>query len=563
MSAGSDSQTQEIEQTSNEAPALGKDSENLGSNSQVSESSANTVGETSTQEGSSNASAPEQSKDSELDAKTDEAPEIDLSGNPVDVIVALVGIENVNQEAVKEFKDFCEAPALGESSVSAESASVPAADSVDMHAETVVSPCTTEAPDLVPGFSLPFAQIYETPAYQRLIEQTDFDLDGAKTLLLQAMDKPIQYFWKLQDAAIDRLNAEGFVPPDSGRIAKTVSIWQLNHENVLRVEALMSPAVAEAVEAMVAYDERERIELKHNNKSVVSARFNEIVKRLGSRKAISKSWRDKATFYYPGLNDADDKAEYDKEYREHSKEYRNASWSVNPDMDVLVRVCERIQADHPVIDVGYYIEHCFDQVPRDAEPEPKPDKKEKEQRDLPGQQKIDFKVKDDGSQAEAASECEVTQIAPQDIDNELAKRDEEALPSIAEGAFENCAQECLEQAIEAGELPADIGAVDLTEHQSYLFDVLNDLDDECSDYLTRIINYAARMHMSDSELKTRLEHPLIPTYGAENLATVCDKLENDYLAFADKNSPPEKEPKAKQAKRPVAERNKAAAKKKK
>lgn len=595
----------------NEAPALGKDSENSGSNSQASREFANIAIDHISLDACNSASVPEPSKDSALDGKTDEAP------------------------------------ALGESSASVESAFVPAADSVDLHAETVVSAETTEAPLETPSacLLLPLDKLdslanvrlmLETPEYKKAPGQFEHLQKAIAefTAMLNFDEDNIDSF---SDDLIDRL--EELFPKEppmnrsqmADRLVFAILTAHLKKRELEQKanQELLSKTMEPSVAAKWAATLLRPIQLTHNNKHVISARFNEIVRRLGARKAISKSWRDKATLFYPGLNDADDKAEYDKEYKEHSKEYRNASSSVNPDMDVLVRVCERIQSDHPWIDVGHYIEHCFDQIPRDAEPEPKPDKKEKEPRDLPGQQKIDFKVKDDGSTAEPASECVTEKV--DDVDKALAEKDKAVeVDTPVEEASTDCAQECLEQAIADGELPADIGAVDAYQMENFvrlanastlkadqenllevvrlakilgmdgeqlkerfmigeqfnvtrqqvekvkqeiqlklsgfyleLADLATDLDESCQAHIEEIIGFALQMEIPGDELKARFEHPLIPSYGEENLKLVAEKIEADYLAFADKNSPPEKKPEAKQDKRPVAERKKAASKKKK
>lgn len=443
---------------------------------------------------------------------------------------------------------------------------------------------------------------------------------------------------------VDHISLDSFLPasaPEQSKFLENVSetdeplglfIVSGQNEDQELGESSESESSTNQTETGESPSEPPQPVLSSNTRHIVSARFNQMNLRLGQRISILNSWQSKAQTFFPHLNDVDDKSDYDKEYKEFSKAYRVASSQVNSDMKLAIKALEDIQADHPHIDVGFYIEHAFEPASlRDVDQTPRPDKKEKGDRELPGQQKIDFKVKDDGSQAEPASECVTEKVDPANIDEELAKRDSEpvqagdcegAMPEIdvtqamidtltqklkvkkkvlndmwaAAGNAEaetdeqklavakavlfdlqqmeleadkgkspstDCAQECLEKAIEAGELPANIGSVEMTEHQEYLFDMLDDLDAECSDYLSKIVGFAIQMDMPDDELKARLEHPLIPTFGAENLATVCDKLENDYLAFTDKNSPPEKSAKAKQDKRPKAERKKTAGSKKK
>lgn len=135
---------------------------------------------------------------------------------------------------------------------------------------------------------------------------------------------------------------------------------------------------------------------------IMSHTFNLIEDRLGQRVSVARNYEHLGK---PFLNDADSAQEFQKSYKEYSKQYRHACWNMNQDMKALILALKTIQAEHPYIDVGKYIDGCYGKVPQEAKPVPTEEKREKAPEKIPGQLDIPFPAKDDKSTAEPASEC--------------------------------------------------------------------------------------------------------------------------------------------------------------
>lgn len=88
-------------------------------------------------------------------------------------------------------------------------------------------------------FCMALEDIFAEPAYKTLCDTSDFDVDGMKQEYLKALEKQHDYFLALYDWACDDMTATNLVPSeDVPAVAKRLAVWQLNRENVLRVEAL-------------------------------------------------------------------------------------------------------------------------------------------------------------------------------------------------------------------------------------------------------------------------------------------------------------------------------------
>jgi len=145
--------------------------------------------------------------------------------------------------------------------------------------------------------------------------------------------------------------------------------------------------------------------------AIVSGRFRYIEEQLATRIRLNNQWRNMSN---PGLNDSDSWTEYQKDYKEYSKQYRHASGNADNHTKVLCLALRNIQIDVPGLDVGNYIENAYLKTPMyealtDSQPvtysgnvttTSKP-------KDLEGQLKLELKgkAKDDGSTAEPAGEC--------------------------------------------------------------------------------------------------------------------------------------------------------------
>lgn len=163
---------------------------------------------------------------------------------------------------------------------------------------------------------------------------------------------------------------------------------------------------------------------------IISTYYNEICRRLGDRVRISKAWHSRPV---PALGDSESKAAFDKEYKESTKILRHASYAVNEDMKCLTVALANLQIDFPTVPIGEYVDNAYFAVPRPPEPVDEETETVKKGKDLPGQQKLEMdggklKVKDDGSVAEAASECtsrpleegeDVSAVEEEPVDDEV------------------------------------------------------------------------------------------------------------------------------------------------
>lgn len=161
---------------------------------------------------------------------------------------------------------------------------------------------------------------------------------------------------------------------------------------------------------------------------VMSYYFSQIEENSRKRSDISMSWHERRGL--PALNDSDDKSDFDKEWKEHSKNYREASRNSEADMRVLIGSLRDIQAENPNLDVGAIIDRNFKKV--DREPDAFAPAEYTKPKELPGQQKIDFasKTKDDGSTAEAASDC--TTVKGEEAEKKIKEIDSNKVPAKTE-----------------------------------------------------------------------------------------------------------------------------------
>lgn len=161
---------------------------------------------------------------------------------------------------------------------------------------------------------------------------------------------------------------------------------------------------------------------RHLPEKVMSFYFNQIEENSRKRIQISQSWHEFRGL--PSLNDSDDKSEFDKEWKEHSKQYREASRNSESDMRVLIASLRDIQIENPNVDVGAIIDRNFKKI--DRQPDNFTQADFTKPKEIPGQQKIDFssKTKDDGSTAEAASE--VTTVKGEEAEQKIKEIDAKA-----------------------------------------------------------------------------------------------------------------------------------------
>lgn len=173
----------------------------------------------------------------------------------------------------------------------------------------------------------------------------------------------------------------------------------------------------------------------YRNNVIISAHFHMMEDRLRKREQIRWDWLEKAEVA-PDLQNPESIKKYTKTYNEHRDAYMVASYGVNADQKVLFNALRRIQAENPNMNVGVIVDECYTKVSRYDDSGPVPEKKE-----LPGQQRIDFtnganktgkkgKTKDDGSTAEAASDCKT--VKGEEAEKKIKEIDTGKVPAKTE-----------------------------------------------------------------------------------------------------------------------------------
>ena len=148
--------------------------------------------------------------------------------------------------------------------------------------------------------------------------------------------------------------------------------------------------------------------------------LQEIEKRHAKRCEITSRSRKLTP---PILTDSEHVKEHGKDIKEMQTEYLNACWLVEYDMRLLLHVLRQFVSDAVLAEAFEYakkdvkfddwLRERLEEIARiETEKAEKSEKKDGQPKDLPGQQKL--KVKDDGSTAEAASECTTSKFVPED-----------------------------------------------------------------------------------------------------------------------------------------------------
>lgn len=163
------------------------------------------------------------------------------------------------------------------------------------------------------------------------------------------------------------------------------------------------------------------------------ALFKEIEKRLGYRMDAEKSTKKLRP---PHLLSNEGKKAFDEVYKKQRDNYLEHSLMETYDMRIMLRAFEIIASFSPAvaerginlaqldIKLDREIEAILEQrAEKEAEARAKAESSDKKQGEIKGQKKIDveggeFKVRDDGSEAEAASECTTKKYLelPEDIE---------------------------------------------------------------------------------------------------------------------------------------------------
>lgn len=186
---------------------------------------------------------------------------------------------------------------------------------------------------------------------------------------------------------------------------------------------------------------QEKKELKANTPQVVSGVFDRIQECLRERKDAEskpKKWEP------PCIQSKESVSNYKKMIETAKEAYLEASLVETWHMQLLIATINEVQALHPETHIGQIITEMAEKHPLDPkrqallnaqaeEDEIEERKTEKKAKELDGQLSLfDTAKKDDGSEAEAASECTTTKVDPDQIDHVLEGRELPALPQFAE-----------------------------------------------------------------------------------------------------------------------------------
>ena len=205
---------------------------------------------------------------------------------------------------------------------------------------------------------------------------------------------------------------------------------------------------------------QETKELKANTPQVVSGVFDRIKECWGERKDAEskpKKWEP------PCIQSKESVSNYKKMIETAKEAYLEASLVETWHMHLLLASLEEIQAQHPEIHVGQIVTEMAERHPLDPkrqallnaqaqEDQIEERKSEKKAKELDGQLSLfDTAKLDDGSEAEAASDCTTTKVAPDQIDHVLEGRE---LPALLQFAENDQPQ---------GEAPVDVEVKDVTD----------------------------------------------------------------------------------------------------
>ena len=168
----------------------------------------------------------------------------------------------------------------------------------------------------------------------------------------------------------------------------------------------------------------------------MSTKLNEIQLRLHKRIEAEEAVRKMKP---PHLLSIGAKKAFDEVYKEMREDYLDACLMETHDMRFLIALIEELRSVGVNIDmwedlvwtkqtIDADLQDALDALEaKEAAAREKAAKSDKQQGELEGQQKLEvnggkFKVKDDGSEAEPASECTVTRVDPEQIDEALATK---------------------------------------------------------------------------------------------------------------------------------------------
>lgn len=226
----------------------------------------------------------------------------------------------------------------------------------------------------------------------------------------------------------------------------------------------------------------------------------------------------------PHLLSTDAKKNFDTIYKEQREAYLEACLMETRDMQILLAAMNQIESFG--INVDSWIDLAWSEKRMDesledaiaaidkkaAEEREKAAKSDKRQGDLEGQQKLGIKdgklkVKDDGSEAEPASECTSEKVDPEQLDEELAKRD---AASFAEG----------------GPLPEPMALVGERAPAAILFDIPATVENTLSPELKEQVK---ELELFDALVVLRHHFENIGLYTPETIQQLVDHAAEAYV----------------------------------